>query len=72
MFNASFYIKLPAAFDGDEFIGREITFKVEGRCGDPEAGTQTKSIEAVLDKGATVKLTLADGSELTRSVAIGE
>ena len=42
---------LPAAFNGDEFIGREITFKVEGRCGDPEAGTQTKSIEAVLDKG---------------------
>ena len=42
---------LPAAFNGDEFIGREITFKVEGRCGDPEAGTQTKSIEAILDKG---------------------
>ena len=42
---------LPAAFNGDEFIGREITFKVEGRCGDPEAGTQTKSITAVLDKG---------------------
>ena len=42
---------LPAAFNGEEFIGREITFKVEGRCGDPEAGTQTKSIEAVLDKG---------------------
>ena len=42
---------LPAAFDGEEFIGREIAFKVEGRCGDPEAGTQTKSIEAILDKG---------------------
>ena len=42
---------LPAAFDGDEFVGREITFKVEGRCGDPEAGTQTKTIEAILDKG---------------------
>ena len=42
---------LPAAFDGEEFVGREITFKVEGRCGDPEAGTQTKSIEAILDKG---------------------
>jgi len=42
---------LPAAFNGDEFVGREITFKVEGRCGDPEAGTQTKSIEAILDKG---------------------
>ena len=42
---------LPAVFNGDEFVGREITFKVEGRCGDPEAGTQTKSIEATLDKG---------------------
>ena len=42
---------LPAAFNGDGFAGREITFKVEGRCGDPEAGTQTKTIEAILDKG---------------------
>jgi len=42
---------LPAAFNADEFVGREIAFKVEGRCGDVEAGTQTKSITAVLDKG---------------------
>jgi hypothetical protein len=55
---------LPAAFDGDEFVGREITFKVEGRCGDPEAGTQTKSIEAILDKGA-------DGPKITRVVCEG-
>ena len=55
---------LPAAFDGDEFIGREITFKVEGRCGDPEAGTQTKSITAVLDKGA-------DGPRITRVLCEG-
>ena len=55
---------LPAAFNGDEFIGREITFKVEGRCGDPEAGTQTKSIEAILDKGA-------DGPKITRVVCEG-
>ena len=55
---------LPAAFDGDEFIGREITFKVEGRCGDPEAGTQTKSIEAILDKGA-------DGPKITRVLCEG-
>ena len=40
---------LPAAFNGGEFAGREITFKVEGRCGDPEAGTQTKTITAILD-----------------------
>ena len=37
--------------NSDEFIGREITFKVEGRCVDSEAGTQTKPIEAILDKG---------------------
>ena len=55
---------LPAAFNGDEFVGREITFKVEGRCGDPEAGTQTKSIEAILDKGA-------DGPKITRVVCEG-
>ena len=55
---------LPAAFNGDEFIGREITFKVEGRCGDPEAGTQTKSITASLDKGA-------DGPKITRVVCEG-
>ena len=55
---------LPAAFNGDEFVGREITFKVEGRCGDPEAGTQTKSIEAVLDKGA-------DGPRITRVLCEG-
>ena len=55
---------LPAAFNGDGFAGREITFKVEGRCGDPEAGTQTKSIEAILDKGA-------DGPKITRVVCEG-
>ena len=55
---------LPAAFNGDEFIGREITFKVEGRCGDPEAGTQTKSITATLDKGA-------DGPKITHVVCEG-
>ena len=55
---------LPAAFNGDEFIGHEITFKVEGRCGDPEAGTQTKSITAVLDKGA-------DGPRITRVLCEG-
>ena len=55
---------LPAAFNGEEFIGREITFKVEGRCGDPEAGTQTKSITAILDKGA-------DGPKITRVLCEG-
>jgi hypothetical protein len=42
---------LPAAFNDAAFAGGEITLTVEGRCGDPEAGTQTKSITAALDKG---------------------
>ena len=40
---------LAAAFNTQEFANREIVFKVEGRCGDPTAGTQTKTIAATLD-----------------------
>ena len=42
---------LPAAFGAAALAGREITFTVHGRCGDADAGTQVKSITAVLDKG---------------------
>ena len=42
---------LPAAFGAAALVGREITLTVHGRCGDAEAGTQVKSITAVLDKG---------------------
>ena len=42
---------LPAAFGAAALAGREITLTVHGRCGDAEAGTQVKSITAVLDKG---------------------
>ena len=41
---------LPAAFGAAALAGREITFTVHGRCGDADAGTQVKSITAVLDK----------------------
>ncbi len=44
---------LPAAFSGEACAGRTITFKVTGRCGDPEAGQQTKTIDATLDAAAT-------------------
>jgi hypothetical protein len=44
---------LPAAFSGEACAGRTITFKVTGRCGDPEAGVQEKEIPAVLDAAAT-------------------
>ena len=40
---------LAAAFNDKAFANREIVFKVEGRCGDPLAGTQTKTIAATLD-----------------------
>ena len=44
---------LAAAFNAQEFVDREIVFKVEGRCGDPTAGTQTKAIAATLDYSDT-------------------
>ena len=44
---------LPAAFSGEECVGRPITFRVTGRCGDPEAGQQSKTIDATLDAAAT-------------------
>ena len=40
---------LAAAFNDKALAAREIVFKVEGRCGDPDAGTQTKTIAATLD-----------------------
>ena len=44
---------LPAAFSGEECVGRPITFKVTGRCGDPDAGQQSKTIDATVDAAAT-------------------
>ena len=40
---------LPAPFSDKALVNSEIVFKVEGRCGDPLAGTQTKTIAATLD-----------------------
>ena len=40
---------LPAPFNDKALVNGEIVFKVEGRCGDPLAGTQTKTIAATLD-----------------------
>ena len=40
---------LASAFNDKALANREIVFKVEGRCGDPDAGTQTKTIAATLD-----------------------
>ena len=39
---------------------------------DTNAATQSNPASIDIDAGATVKLTLADDTELTRSVAIGE
>ena len=44
---------LPAAFSDAAFAGRTVRITVRGRCGDPEAGAQEKSIEATLEAGDT-------------------
>ena len=44
-------VQMPADFNDPALVGKEITFTVESRCGDPDAGTQTKSTVATLDKG---------------------
>ena len=44
-------VQMPADFNDPALVGKEITFTVESRCGDPDAGTQTKSTTATLDKG---------------------
>ena len=44
-------IVVPAAFDGAEFVGKEITFTVTSRCGLEDMSSQVKSISATLDKG---------------------
>ena len=42
---------LPDVFSDAAYVGREIRFTVRGRGGDPDAGTQEKSITAILDAG---------------------
>lgn len=44
-------IIVPDVFSNDELIGRDIALTVEGRCGDAEAGTQTKTITGTLVEG---------------------
>ena len=44
---------LPEAFSNPEYAGCDIRFTVRGRCGDPDASPQEKSITAVLDAGET-------------------
>ena len=56
---------LPGVFGNVHFVGREITLTVEGRCGDPDAGTQKKSITAILDKGD------ADAPEIAEAYSSG-
>ena len=44
-------VQMPEMFNDPALVGKEITFTVESRCGDPDAGTQTKNTTATLDKG---------------------
>ena len=47
---------MPGEFSGAELAGKDITFTVYGRTGDPEAGVQNASITAkLLDGGAEVR-----------------
>ena len=46
-------VQLPSEFNDPRLVGKEIVFTVEGRCGDPDAGTQTKKVTATLDEGDT-------------------
>ena len=47
---------VPSAFNAPQYAGKPITFTVFGRTGDPEAGTQSASIEAtLLDGGEEVR-----------------
>lgn len=46
-------VQLPSDFNDPRLVGKEIVFEVEGRCGDPDAGTQTKKVTATLDEGDT-------------------
>jgi len=42
---------LPDVFSDAAYVGREVRITVRGRCGDPTAGTQEKSITATLEAG---------------------
>ena len=44
-------VQMPEMFNDPALVGKEITFTVESRCGDPDVGTQTKNTVATLDKG---------------------
>ncbi len=55
---------LPSDFAADAKDGDEVRFTVEGRCGDPEAGAQTKSIVATLRKQASADPTSLIGGGL--------
>ena len=46
-------VQLPSEFNDPRLVAKEIVFTVEGRCGDPDAGTQTKKVTATLDEGDT-------------------
>ena len=47
---------MPGEFSGADLVGKDITFTVYGRTGDPEAGVQNASITAkLLDGGAEIR-----------------
>ena len=62
---------LPAALSDASLAGREVRFTVRGRCGDPDAGVQEKSIAATLEAGESPTPT-GDEPVLERGYSEGE
>ena len=62
---------LPDAFSDAAYAGREVRITVRGRCGDPTAGTQEKSITATLEAGAEPGPTPVDPPTATGYVCGG-
>ena len=46
-------VVVPAAFSGEEYAGKKITFSVTNRCGEEDQGRETEQISATLLAGET-------------------
>jgi len=60
---------LPDVFSDAAYVGREVRITVRGRCGDPTAGTQEKSIPATLEAGSEPP---APAPTITQAYSTGE
>ena len=63
---------LPDAFSDAAYVGREVRITVRGRCGDPAAGMQEKSITATLDASVTPPGPAVEPPRITGAHSEGE